>query len=67
MTIKEASKKLGMNEQAIRTRMRKGKLPIGICIRSDERWTYHIYSEWVNLFIAGSPVTIPEGMSDRED
>lgn len=66
MTIQEASKVLGINEQAIRTRMRKGKLPIGICIQSEERWTYHIYPEWVHLFMIGNPVTIPEGVSDRE-
>lgn len=66
MTIKKAAEKLGMSEQAIRTRMRKGILPIGICIRSEERWTYHIYDVWLEKFLEGNPVEIPEGISDKE-
>lgn len=66
MTIKEASEKLHLGEQTIRYRMRHGKLPIGICIQSDERWKYIIYPAWLDRWLAGSPVEIPEGMTDLE-
>lgn len=66
MTVKEASKKLCMNEQTVRWLMRHGRLPIGICKKSESRWLYLIYSEWVDRWIEGNPVEIPEGMSDME-
>lgn len=66
MTVDEVSHKLGMNSQMVRWRMRKGQLPIGICIKSGERWKYIIYTEWLNRWLAGDPVQIPPGMTDTE-
>lgn len=66
MTTNTASKLLGMSEQAVRTRMRKGILPIGICKRSGKRWTYYIFENWLDEFLNGHPVVIPEGMTDKE-
>lgn len=66
MKVEEAAARLGMNEQMVRYRMRKGKLPIGICIQSDERWKYIIYPAWLEKWLAGDPVEIPEGMTDLE-
>lgn len=68
MTIKEASRKLGIGEQAVRVLMRRGKLPIGICKKEDGNlnWRYIIFPKWVDLWLEGTPVTIPEGLSDME-
>lgn len=66
MTVEEASKKLGMNPQMVRWRMRAGKLPIGICVLSLNRWKYIIYDEWLDRWLKGDPVHIPEGISDKE-
>jgi hypothetical protein len=46
--------------------MRRGKLPIGICVQSEGRWKYVIYEKWLDRWIEGNPVEIPEGMSDME-
>lgn len=66
LTVDEASAMLGMGPQMIRWQMRHGKLPIGICIRSGERWKYIVYTEWLNRWLSGDPVQIPKGMSDIE-
>ena len=67
-TVAEAAKLIGICDQAIRERMIRGKLPIGIVIRNDSSrakpYTYHIYKEWLHRYLEGNPVTIPEGMSD---
>lgn len=66
MKVEEAAARLGLSPQMVRYRMRHGKLPIGICIQSDERWKYIIYPAWLDRWLAGSPVEIPEGMTDLE-
>lgn len=66
MSIKSASKRLGICEQAVRTLMRKGRLPVGICIKNDERWQFVIYTAWLERYLQGDPVEIPDGMSDKE-
>ena len=66
MTVEEASAKLHLVPQIIRYRMRHGKLPIGICVQSEGRWKYVIYEKWLDRWIEGNPVEIPEGMSDME-
>ena len=66
MTVEEASAKLHLGQQIIRYRMRHGKLPIGICVQSEGRWKYVIYEKWLERWIEGNPVEIPEGMSDME-
>lgn len=66
MTVEEAASRIGMNAQMIRFRMRRGKLPIGICVQSQGRWKYVIYEKWLDRWIEGNPVEIPEGMSDME-
>ena len=66
MTVEEASAKLHLGPQIIRFRMRHGKLPIGICVQSEGRWKYVIYEKWLDRWIEGNPVEIPEGMSDME-
>lgn len=69
VTVKEAAELLGINQQAIRERMLRGLLPIGIVVRCTDKgarrpYTYHIYREWLNRFLQGDPVTIPDGISD---
>ena len=66
MKVEEAAMQLGLSAQMVRYRMRRGKLPIGICIQSDERWKYIIYPAWLEKWLAGDPVEIPEGMTDLE-
>ncbi len=69
VTVKEAAELLGINQQAIRERMLRGLLPIGIVVKCTDKatkrpYTYHIYKEWLDRFLKGDPVTIPEGISD---
>lgn len=66
-TVEEAAKILGMGSQAVRVRMQRGLLPIGIVVRNDgdqRKWTYHIYKAWLDRYLAGDPVSIPHGVSD---
>lgn len=68
-TVEEAAKILGIGPQAVRVRMTRGLLPIGIVIRNDgdqRKWTYHIYRAWLQRFLEGDPVTVPKGVSDCE-
>lgn len=67
MSVEEASEIIGLGSQTIRWQMRKGRLPIGICIKSEMRWKYVIYRGWLERWLEGNPVTIPDGLSDKED
>lgn len=69
-TVEEAAKLLNMGPQAVRVRMARGLLPIGIVIRNDgdqRKWTYHIYRAWLQRFLEGDPVTVPRNISDYEE
>lgn len=60
MTIEEAAKRLGCGEQVVRWGMMHGTLPIGICIPAKGRTQYIVHPEWLEKYIAGNPVEIPE-------
>lgn len=51
ITIKEASKALGIHEDSVRYLMKKGKLPIGIVRTSKKRNTYYVYREMLERFL----------------
>lgn len=67
LTPEEAAEFLGMGPQAIRYQMRKGRLPIGICVKAKSQWRYIIYPAWLDKWLAGEPVSIPDGLSEKED
>lgn len=67
-TVEEAAKILNIGQQAVRERMRRGRLPIGIVTRTnrngEREWSFDIYKNWVQRFLDGNFVTIPKWMSD---
>lgn len=40
--VSEAAKLLGVSEQYVRIGMQRGLLPIGSCVKTSTKWTYHI-------------------------
>lgn len=56
LTIKEAATQLGMSEQAVRVRMQRGLLPIGVCDRlTGEKYSYCIWQEWIDNYAKYGP------------
>lgn len=53
ITVKEAAQELSMDPQCLRYMMRKGTLPIGHVLESEERCTYYIYREKLDNYLAG--------------
>lgn len=68
MTVKQAAEQLGMSEQAVRIRMRRGKLPIGTCDKlTGDRWVYCIWQEWVDQYAQHGPRWQERGVEPREE
>lgn len=53
ITIEQASEILGIPPQAVRVAMQQGKLPIGVAIKSNKRWSYYLWREKVVAFALG--------------
>lgn len=51
--VGDAAKRLNMCQNAVRTLMEKGELPIGIVKRSRKRNTYYIYDTLLEAFLEG--------------
>lgn len=57
MTIKEASKALGMAEQTLRMALQTKQVPyLGIAIKGEKRWTYSISRAAVEKLMRGELV-----------
>ena len=56
LSVKEAARQLGMSQQAVRIRMQRGLLPIGVCDKlSATRWDYCIWQEWLDQYAQYGP------------
>lgn len=51
VTVKQASKMLGVSEQFIRIGLQQGVLPIGVAVKMSERHTYYISLKKLNEYI----------------
>jgi hypothetical protein len=51
VTVKQASKMLGVSEQFIRIGLQQGVLPIGVAVKMSERYTYYISLKKVTEYI----------------
>lgn len=51
ITVKEASKRLGVSEQFIRIGLQQNRLPIGTAVKMSSVWTYYITAEQVENYI----------------
>lgn len=57
MTIKEASKALGIAEQTLRIALQTGQVPfLGVAIKGAKRWTYSISRAAVEKLMRGELV-----------
>lgn len=57
MTIKEASKALGMAEQTLRIALQTKQVPyLGVAIKGEKRWTYSISRAAVEKLMRGELV-----------
>lgn len=57
VTVKSASRQLGIPEPAVRVLMRRGKLPIGIAeTMTGERYTYYISQELIDKYLGKNVV-----------
>lgn len=54
--VKEAAEILGVSEQYIRIGIQRGWLPIGSCVRTSSKWTYHIPRERLNTYLNGQDI-----------
>lgn len=55
ITVKEASKRLGVSEQFIRIGLQQNRLPIGTAVKMSSVWTYYITAEQVENYIKKVP------------
>lgn len=53
ITVAEAARQLAMPQQAVRSMVRSGALPIGVYRGSEQRGTYYIYKEKLDEFTPG--------------
>lgn len=57
MTIKEASKALGIAEQTLRIALQTGQVPyLGVAIKGEKRWTYSVSKAAVEKLMRGELV-----------
>lgn len=58
LSVKEASRQLQVNENAIRRGMAQGELPIGSVISGEKEKTYLIYQEKIDAYLGKSQESV---------
>lgn len=51
--VKEAAQALGVSEQYIRIGIQRGWLPIGSCVKINQRWNYSIPRDRFEAYLKG--------------
>lgn len=65
LTVKQASEILDINQEALRTAMKEGVLPIGSVVKNKKEYSFLIYEEKIHQYLYGGITPDQEEILDK--